>query len=281
MLVPRARYTDRVDRPAQLRTIRVGFDTFGIGRQAELVGARLDAWEHVGAAQRDRLLRRLRSQPGTLRSVLGCCLALTDHGRTSVSVGDEAGMERTLRRLWGTPGRGDAPPALAQLWLLRERTAGGGIPNMEIPEAEFDGHTAPEETEFLAIELLDAVTFEPLSGRQVHVRLPEERDVDGTTGDRGVFRIDDVTVTGVAEVTFGDLAPEYTVEQSALVSTSVMFSVEDDDGFPVDGLPYEITLPDGSIRRGTVDEGRVQIEGVVQSGECELRFPSLGSVEQL
>jgi uncharacterized protein involved in type VI secretion and phage assembly len=49
----------------------------------------------------------------------------------------------------------------------------------------------------------------------------------------------------------------------------------DDEDQPVAGERYEITTPDGKIKRGTTDtKGRAREEGI-QPGQCQIRFPRL------
>ena len=48
---------------------------------------------------------------------------------------------------------------------------------------------------------------------------------------------------------------------------------EDDEGIP--GVKYKITLPDGSVAEGTLDEkGRARVEGF-EKGTCKVCFPDL------
>lgn len=49
---------------------------------------------------------------------------------------------------------------------------------------------------------------------------------------------------------------------------------EDDE--PIPGEAYEITLPDGSVASGTLDnEGYARIDNIPVSGNCEIAFPKL------
>jgi len=49
--------------------------------------------------------------------------------------------------------------------------------------------------------------------------------------------------------------------------------LEDDDGNPVAGEKYEITLPDGSVATGTTDQkGIARVEGF-DPGQCQISFP--------
>ena len=51
--------------------------------------------------------------------------------------------------------------------------------------------------------------------------------------------------------------------------------VYESNGKPVPSLPYEITLPDGSVASGSLDEkGFARVEHF-EAGACEISFPSL------
>jgi uncharacterized Zn-binding protein involved in type VI secretion len=56
---------------------------------------------------------------------------------------------------------------------------------------------------------------------------------------------------------------------------NVGFTLTDQQGNPVDGEQYELTLPDGSTRKGKTDSnGKVLLQGIDQ-GNCKLSFPDL------
>ncbi len=49
----------------------------------------------------------------------------------------------------------------------------------------------------------------------------------------------------------------------------------DESDKPVPGVAYEVTLPDGSVASGTLDEkGFARVEGF-EPGQCEVTFPDL------
>lgn len=55
----------------------------------------------------------------------------------------------------------------------------------------------------------------------------------------------------------------------------VEIELVDEDDQPMPGFVYRITLPDGSVADGTLDEkGFARIEGF-DSGECKVAFPTL------
>lgn len=45
---------------------------------------------------------------------------------------------------------------------------------------------------------------------------------------------------------------------------------------PVSGERYKITLPDGSVDEGSLDEkGKAKIESIADAGDCKISFPNL------
>jgi hypothetical protein len=59
--------------------------------------------------------------------------------------------------------------------------------------------------------------------------------------------------------------------------TWVEFVLVDQDDNPLTGESYEVSLPDGSVRRGHFEsDGRIRFEGI-PGGMCNISFPSLGS----
>jgi type VI secretion system secreted protein VgrG len=49
----------------------------------------------------------------------------------------------------------------------------------------------------------------------------------------------------------------------------------DDEGKPVPGEPYEIKMPDGSVKKGSLDEnGFARVDGIEDPGNCEITFPN-------
>jgi type VI secretion system secreted protein VgrG len=57
--------------------------------------------------------------------------------------------------------------------------------------------------------------------------------------------------------------------------TFIAIQLVDEDGNPVAGERYQITLPDGDMRRGTLDrEGKARIDNL-DPGTCDVKFPEL------
>jgi type VI secretion system secreted protein VgrG len=55
----------------------------------------------------------------------------------------------------------------------------------------------------------------------------------------------------------------------------VEIAMVDKEGNPTAGQDYEITLPDGSVVTGSLDDrGVARVEGI-DPGNCKIRFPSL------
>jgi len=57
--------------------------------------------------------------------------------------------------------------------------------------------------------------------------------------------------------------------------TWVSFQLVDEDGKPMGGVQYRLTLPDGGVREGKLDSGGfLQVDGIT-AGQCKLSFPDL------
>jgi uncharacterized Zn-binding protein involved in type VI secretion len=55
--------------------------------------------------------------------------------------------------------------------------------------------------------------------------------------------------------------------------------LQDEDGTPMSDIKYEITLPDGSVRKGSTDSnGKISITGI-PPGTCKVSFPDLHADE--
>lgn len=56
----------------------------------------------------------------------------------------------------------------------------------------------------------------------------------------------------------------------------VAIQLVDEKGEPVPGKAYSVTLPDGSVKEGTLDEfGSARIDGLASAGDCKVRFPEI------
>ena len=66
-----------------------------------------------------------------------------------------------------------------------------------------------------------------------------------------------------------DEPPEAATEEFTFVAIRLV----DEEGKPISGEKYEITLPDGSVRNGTLDENGFAQEDDLPPGTCEFTFP--------
>lgn len=68
--------------------------------------------------------------------------------------------------------------------------------------------------------------------------------------------------------------PEFAPVENEIVEThTVEIDLVDADGNPVPGEPYRITLPDGTVKTGKLDDqGKARITGIVQGGSCQVCF---------
>jgi len=61
--------------------------------------------------------------------------------------------------------------------------------------------------------------------------------------------------------------------------TFIEIQLLDEQGAPVRGVPYRITLPDGSVRTGALDaEGLARFDGI-DPGECDIELPAIDGRE--
>jgi hypothetical protein len=69
-------------------------------------------------------------------------------------------------------------------------------------------------------------------------------------------------------------APEHEpVENEIVEAHTVEIDLVDADGNPVPGEPYRITLPDGTVKTGKLDDhGKARIVGIEQGGTCQVCF---------
>ena len=69
--------------------------------------------------------------------------------------------------------------------------------------------------------------------------------------------------------------PPKTEEEAEEKNSWIEIEMVDEEDLPVSGMGYRITLPDGSVAEGTLDEnGFARVEGIVP-GTCQITFPSL------
>lgn len=128
----------------------------------------------------------------------------------------------------------------------------------------------------------------PLRGLRSEMAACGERAVHGMSDDelraraaallvRGTLRIARMPAT--PRIGDWDFQPSSTAEDSALGPLPeadlgwIEFEVFDELGKPLASEPYELVLPDGSNRTGTLDgKGFARVEPM-EHGVCELRFP--------
>ena len=69
--------------------------------------------------------------------------------------------------------------------------------------------------------------------------------------------------------------PPQTEEEIEEQTSWIEISLLDEDERPIPGEAYEITLPDGSVKSGTLDNnGFVRVDGI-DPGQCQVVFPNL------
>ncbi|MBI4586171.1 MAG: carboxypeptidase regulatory-like domain-containing protein [Planctomycetes bacterium] len=69
--------------------------------------------------------------------------------------------------------------------------------------------------------------------------------------------------------------PPKNEEEKKVKNSWIEIELVDEDGQPVPGLKYRVTLPDDSVAEGTLDgKGFARIEGI-PAGNCKITFPDL------
>ena len=79
---------------------------------------------------------------------------------------------------------------------------------------------------------------------------------------------------------FGDAAPNQPVVQPGASNPHwIEFQLVDTEGAPVPGEPYEVRLPDQSLRTGNTDrEGKARFEAII-AGQATIRYTGLEKKE--
>jgi type VI secretion system secreted protein VgrG len=69
--------------------------------------------------------------------------------------------------------------------------------------------------------------------------------------------------------------PPQTAEEKKQKTSWIEIEMVDEESQPVPGMAYRITLPDGSVAGGTLDDkGFARVDGI-ESGTCKITFPEL------
>lgn len=70
--------------------------------------------------------------------------------------------------------------------------------------------------------------------------------------------------------------PPFRPSHEAVKTHWIEIELVDENGDPVAGEAYEITMPDGSVASGTLDnKGRARHENIPVEGTCKVTFPKL------
>jgi len=71
-------------------------------------------------------------------------------------------------------------------------------------------------------------------------------------------------------------------EPPAILTRATFIEIElvDQDGRPMPGERYRITLPDGTVKKGLLDDnGRARVDGIRPGGPCDIEFPDIHGEE--
>ena len=146
---------------------------------------------------------------------------------------------------------------------------------------------------WVEVELLDEAG-RGVANERCEITLPKGRLIKAKTDARGVVRVSGIADPGDCEIRFPDLDAG-AVEVLSAVSRAgsqvpratpsptprphwIEVELVGEDGLGVANERCEITLPDGKVlARKTDARGLVRVSGLVDPGDCEIRFPDLDS----
>ncbi|HZV00719.1 MAG TPA: hypothetical protein VFF73_28650 [Planctomycetota bacterium] len=126
------------------------------------------------------------------------------------------------------------------------------------------------ELAWIELELFDDVQpRKALAGEPYRIVLPDGEVKEGKLDENGLVRLDGV-IPGLCRITLPDWDYEdYTPHRSGWIEVELL----DEDGEPLAKEPYRITLPNGEVRTGEVNEdGRVRLDDIPE-GMCQVALP--------
>jgi hypothetical protein len=133
-----------------------------------------------------------------------------------------------------------------------------------------------EEKTFLDVTVVDT-DGNPIQGIPYKLQLPNGLTEEGRLGSDGHLEKRNID-PGTARLTLLGSKAE-PIEVSDIPDEEEVSFVEiallDDNDAPVAGQRYEVTLPDGSVRSGTLDEKGFAFISEVPLGNCKVSFPDL------
>ncbi len=102
----------------------------------------------------------------------------------------------------------------------------------------------------------------------------KKREREGKTGKYGSVSVKPFKPSaGGSSSQSGGGGPTSEEEEEEVSWIEIEMVDEEDE--PVVGLPYEITVPDGTVATGSLDEkGFARVEGFAP-GECRIKFPTI------
>lgn len=235
------------------------------------------------AADADWLVRSWVRDPENTRSIRRLLAA---SGATSVDRLDDAAVLAHVARLW----------TLGRLWIVAAPVP--ALPAFDTDEEEeitpvrFVAPVREEpriEKTWIEIELLDD-KGKPVSGERYRIKLTDGNTYPGQLDPWGRARHTGLD-PGQCAVWFPDLSGKrWDVSATAAGEdadepqnggprgpkrTWIELELLNEDGTPAAGEVYEITLPDGEVFRGKLDEEGTAFHGDIDPGECSVTFPRL------
>ena len=145
----------------------------------------------------------------------------------------------------------------------------------------------PKPLHWVEIELVGE-DGKPLAGEEYRIILPCGKVVRGYLDEKGEARVSNIEQSGLCQLAFPRLdqgawdpepgAPQTEAQPPAPAKQNHWVEIElvGEDGVPIEGEEYWLTLPSGNVVRGYLDDnGWARVSSIDQAGPCRLTFPRL------
>ena len=142
------------------------------------------------------------------------------------------------------------------------------------------------ESNDIAVELADSAG-KPAAGISWKLTLPNGREKTGKTGSDGRIAVPGTGPGGdcrliLPEFESGDAPaqPQGATQPQGIApqpaAGGLAIDLLDAKGKPAAGVDWELTLPDGAVRKGKTDaDGRIAVDGIGGDGDCKLVLPAV------
>ncbi len=136
------------------------------------------------------------------------------------------------------------------------------------------------ENHWIEIQVVDEDGF-PASNVAYWIKLPDGEEQEGKLDEDGFIRFEGIP-GGYCQVRIQDEDESdwYSPPRQSSIPKAdgvnwIEIELTDETGEAIGGQPYQLTLPTGVVRKGTLDENGFAIEKNLPSQACTLVFPDI------